>query len=318
MHSDVGISIPSSWEPVSPLNRTDADITLIFIASNSVMYDTPVDDPVFSAHAISNLNISDSEGQKVVLYEADYYLGVIGCASQHQVCNGDTCTALSARAEAFSSSSGLTMTQRNIFGRLGFVNVYTGIVDVIDGRSATALRAAETARGIHQASLPSNQWQIELSSWFDTGLASLQFALREYATPGKTVPGVIVQQPKTPVDLAMCDSQKTQTTDGTISFSVLGLAIILIVGALLIFTGFILETVMSWIGLKSHLNWVLDDKLQLQRMVFEGRGVRWNTEGAVPVTEAGERFPSVTGSAESESLMSQGEKQVGANLREVR
>jgi hypothetical protein len=314
--SDVGRS--SGWEPIPPLNRTDADVTLIFIAPNSVVYETPVDDPVFSAHSTnSSIVISVLEGQSTVFYESDYYLGIIGCAEQHQVCNGDICTALSAHTEVFSNSSlsGLSMTQLGIFERLGLATIYTTTAGAIGARSGTALLASETVRGTRQASLPSNQWQIEVSSWFTTSLARLQFSFREFAAFGQTPPDIFIRPPETPAALAMCHGQKILTTNGTISFSVLGLAIILAVGALLIFTSFILEPVMGWIGLKSQRNWVMDDKLQLQRMVFEGRGVRWNTEGAVPVTEGGERFPSVTGSAESESLM---DKAVGMDVREVR
>jgi hypothetical protein len=77
--------------------------------------------------------------------------------------------------------------------------------------------------------------------------------------------------------------------------------------------------VVGWIGLKSHLNWVLDDKLQLQRMVFEARGVSWtNTQGSIPVTEGGERFPSLRGTVESQSLMAEDEKAVGMSVTVIR
>jgi hypothetical protein len=310
----------SDWEPIPPLNRTDADVTLIFIAPNSILYESPVDDPVFSAHLTnSKLTIPALEGQSTVFYAPDYYLGVVGCAEQHQVCYGDTCTALSAHKEVFSSSSlsGLSTTQEAIFERLGLATIFTTTASAIGARSGAALLASETVRGTRQASLPSNQWQIEVSSWFTTSLARLQFSFREYAAFGQTPPHIYIRQPETPAALAMCHGQKILTTNGTISLSVLGLTIILVVGALLIFTSFILEPVTGWIGLKSQRNWVMDDKLQLQRMVFEGRGVRWNTEGAVPVTEGGEKFPGVTGSAESESLMDQDGKAVGMDVREV-
>ena len=214
---------------------------------------------------------------------------------------------------------GLSTAQQAIFQRISYGSVFTGIAKVINGRSATALRAAEPVRVTRQPSLPADQWKIEISSWFSTGLAMLQFVVQEYATPGKILPGTVVLQPETAADRAMCSSQKTLTLNGTTSFSVLGLAIILTVGILLILTSFVLETVIGWIGLKSRLNWVLDDKLQLQRMVFESRGVRWtNTDGPIPVTEAGDIFCAVGRSAESESLMAQDEKVAGINVTEVR
>ncbi len=74
----------------------------------------------------------------------------------------------------------------------------------------------------------------------------------------------------------------------------------------------------GWVGLRSHVNCILDDKLQLQRMGFEGRGVQWNIDGAVPVTEAGVRSPGVPGLAETESLMTRDEKTVDINVADVR
>jgi hypothetical protein len=307
VYSNAGDS--SSWEPAAPLNRTDADLHMIFIAPNSILYETPVDDPIFSAHLMSNISTTESQGQGVAYYEADYYLGIIACADQHQICRGATCSQLSGRNSVFSSPQGLTMVQKGIFQRIESASIFTG----------TALRASETVIGINQASLPANQWQIELSSWFSTGLVMLQHRLREYVTPTNILPGTYILEPQNPIDQAMCFSQKTQTTNGTISFSVLGLALILIVGTLVILASFVLETVVGWIGLKSHLNWVLDDKLQLQRMVFEARGVSWtNTQGSIPVTEGGERFPSLRGTVESQSLMAEDEKAVGMSVTVIR
>jgi hypothetical protein len=295
---------------------------LVFIASNSLVYETPTDDPLFSAHSVSSFTIPNAQGLNKTYYESDKYIGIIGCAEQHQVCHGDTCTPLSSSKEVFPDSSrgsGLSTSQRGLLQRLGYGNVFTGIANVINSRSGRALRASETVRDMRQASLPSDQWQIELSFWFSTGLAMFQLIVQEYATPSKILPGSFVEQRKSPVEQAMCSSQKTLTTKGTISFSILGLAVILIVGTLLILTSFILETVVGWMGLKGHQNWVMDDKLQLQRMVFEGSGVRWtNTRGLVPVTEAREKFPASGRSAESESLMAQDQKTVGINVTEVR
>lgn len=316
VYADVGVN--SLWTPSAPLNRTDADVHLVFIAPNSMTYLTPVDDPVFSAHLVSKTSIRNFEGQDLIFYEADSYLGIIACAEQLQICNGDTCTPLSAPETAFSSSQGLNIVQKGIFRRLAYANAVTGISQVILGRSGTALRAIETVQLTLQAPLPPDQWKIEISSWFNTGLVVLQSVLRDYASPTNVLPGTHVEEPKNAIDLAMCSSQKTLTTNGTISFSVLGLAIILVVGTLVILTSFVLETLARYLGLGSHLNWVLDDKMQLQRMAFEGRGVSWiNTEGIIPVTEAGQKFPSLRTSAESQALIGGNEKAVGMSVQEI-
>lgn len=292
---------------------------MVFITQNSMLYSVPVDDPVFSAHLVSNVSLTGDDGQELVYYEADSYLSPIACAEQHQLCHGDACTPLSSHGVVFSQSQGLNMLQKAISLRIAFATVFTGVAQVINGRSGTALRALETAQMTRQVSLPANQWEIELSSWFNTGLVLLQSILRDYASPTNLGPGSYVRAPATPADLAMCSIQKTRATYGTISFSVLGLAIILVVGAIVLVISCILETAASFIGLKSYQNWILDDKLQLQRMVFEGRGVSWlNTRGPIPVTAAGERFPSVAHMPESQALMFEDSKAVGVNVGEFR
>jgi len=308
----------AGWEPSAPLNRTDADVHLIIVSANSMVYEQPVDDPLFSAHLLSDYSYPGSDGQDVVFYEADFYARAIACADQHQICHGESCTQLSAYGSTFSESQGLTEVQEHVLERIKFASIFTGITEVINGRSATALRASETALSVFQLPIPENQWQLELSSWFGTGIVMLQDTLRDFASPTNIMPGIYLRKLKDPIDLAMCRSQKTRMTNGTISFSLLGLATILIVGILVILTSLVLETVTGWIGLEGHQIWVMDDKFHLQRMVYEARGVRWaNAMGSIPVTEAGERFASVTASPESQALMGAYEKTVGMNVREV-
>jgi hypothetical protein len=97
---------------------------------------------------------------------------------------------------------------------------------------------------------------------------------------------------------SLCYSQKVQLTDGTISFSILGLSIILTVGFMIIFTSIFLATIVGYIQRKFHkrehawLSWLLDDKFQLQRMAFEeARMGDWQRlSDIVPVTKYGQLF----------------------------
>jgi hypothetical protein len=63
------------WTPIAALNRTDADIILIWIDASGVVYKEPVDDPIFSAHSAPPPNSSIKD-----YYVSDYSAGVIGCA----------------------------------------------------------------------------------------------------------------------------------------------------------------------------------------------------------------------------------------------
>jgi hypothetical protein len=308
----------AGWEPSAPLNRTDADVHLIIVSANSMVYEQPVDDPLFSAHLLSDYSLPVSDGPDMAFYEADSYARTIACADQHQICHGESCTQLSAYGSTFFESQGLTEVQRHVRERIRFASVLTGMTQVINGRSAAALRASDTALSLFQLPLPENQWQIELSSWFGTGIVMLQTSLRDFASPTNIMPGSYIRKLTDPIDLAMCLGQKTQMTNGTVSFSLLGLASILIVGMLVILTSLVLETVVGWIGPKGLQTWVMDGKFHLQRMVYEARGVSWtNPMRSIPVTEAGVRFATVAASPESQALMGAYEKTAGTNVREV-
>jgi hypothetical protein len=281
-------------------------VLLIYIDSSGVLYEEPVDDPIFSAHSVPQYDSRIKDPPKY--YESDYSASVIGCAEQHQICHGGSCTPLLGQNQLTRDHlQRLNIVQKVIFGRLKVGIVLSGMLQAISGRSDAALKASESLQAVVQSSLPSNQWEIELSSWFSTTLALLQAHIQAYANPPNLLPGLRLTEPKAAVEFTMCRSQKTQLTNGTVSFSILGLSITLVVGTVLNLTSFFLETVVGWLGLQSHQHWVLDDKLQLQRMVFEARGIQWtNTEGRVPVTDAAERFPGVTGStaaAQGQALM---------------
>ena len=42
----------AAWLPIDELNQTDSDLTLLFLAGNSIRYDVNVSDPWFSANAV--------------------------------------------------------------------------------------------------------------------------------------------------------------------------------------------------------------------------------------------------------------------------
>ena len=83
---------------------------------------------------------------------------------------------------------------------------------------------------------------------------------------------------------------------GTVSFSLLGLGIILALGFFLVVLGFLIEPITSLFqrrvlhrGIHKHREWVLTEKLQLHRMALEARGVGpWvKKRQSIPITERG-------------------------------
>lgn len=273
---------------------------------------------MFSAHksALSQLiamgqNTSAAEFDD--WYSADVATTILGCTDQFQICNARTgaCSDLQGiqpwasvdAVLAFIDTYHLSPLQADTFGllvnHLSLNNMYNSIF----GRATYALRAQETLSDLSQvAPLPSNQWQIEVQSWFETNLAKLQERSVQFATgprgsrEGKERVALTDQSP-------LCQAQKVRCPAGTMSFSVLGVSCLLGVGGFIVLCNLALESIMARVGPRwfpgsahRRLNWALDDKLQLQRMAFEGARVgHWHGRtAAVPVTDKGEMFPAWT------------------------
>lgn len=62
----------NAWNPIPALNRTDADVSIVGIAPNSIRFDTVADDPIFSAHTLGGSYL-DGKGQNVSWYVSDYW-----------------------------------------------------------------------------------------------------------------------------------------------------------------------------------------------------------------------------------------------------
>ena len=294
----------TTFLPIDTLSRTDADVTLMFLASNSITYYTPNTDPFFSATL--KQSAGTFSGVDMTYYKANNWVTVMGCTDQYQFCNPLTsiCTPLSGYAEAAAAlnTTKLNNVQYLVASRIALNTRAMSIHHSISGRGASALRAQELVSENSQNPIPNNQWQIEVDSWFATSFARLQRAIVEYASGPAFVPaGTYVQSPTGPISKAMCYSQKVRLTADTVSFSVLGLSIILAVGALVICIYLVLETIVGMIqkrykwGDHRRLRWIMDDKIQIQRMAFEeaGMGTWENLSGNVPVTTKGDVFGSL-------------------------
>jgi hypothetical protein len=293
--SDVGYTITSQeawpdkaqyglWKPIESLERQDADVSIHFIAFNGVRFLQPCDDPVFSAHyPMDTTNASLPTG-----YEADKVVSVLACAEQHQICNAVTgvCSPLLGKYQLFDAlvagaldnvllSTAQTTTALRIVNAVAFTN----IKDVVYLRQYTALRAQERLNGLVQLALPTNQWHLEISGWIQDGLALLQHLVQEYATgPAFTAGGQILpSDPGSPYD--QCLSQRTRDTQGSQSFSILGLAVTFTIAGLIIIASFFVEALGTLVrrkGKMAHyrqLAWKMDNHLQMQRLLFEHLGL---------------------------------------------
>lgn len=314
-------TVDSNWAPIPALLKTTGDLTMIFISFNALRFEQPSYDPVF--RATEELGDTTRQGEAVHWWDPNYYVSVVGCVDQHAMCNpdrGGICTPLGGSSDFLNASQnaqyGFTPNQQAVVLRIANQAVFTSIFQALTGRGASALRAQETVNGLDQFPLSDTHWMVEVTSWFTTGLAHLQRGVLEYAQgPLNVGEGTYIWQPGDPFSRHMCRNQLVRSTEGTISFSLLGVGIILALGGFTVLLSFVLEPVVGLIQQKwrrgdyRRVSWTVDDKLQLQRALYQERGWGAWEDGhwGVPVCGKGETF----GGQESAELVDGATEQDG-------
>ena len=288
---------PNDFSQLVPeLNLSNADITLMFLAPNSVTYKSPVLDPLYRATLSYNLTVFD--GKNFTAYTQDFWVSVLACADRFQIrnpANGESTslTSISAIREEIDSLH-VTKLQSTMMVNLFYSLKHSNTYFSVHSRGASSLRASDLVGGsdLFSPGLPDNQWQIEVEDMFSVSMAKLQQQMISYAAgPTYFHEGLSFTQG----DKDLCQRQKIRGVSGYLSFSVLGVSIILVLGFLFIVTALILDTAVGFfrrtLDWNDHkrLQWAVDEKLQVQRLAFEEAGQGTWTGGidAVPMTGPG-------------------------------
>jgi hypothetical protein len=128
------------WAPAAPLQRFDADVTLLMLAQNAITYLAPSDDPWMPAH-------TEVPGNHAPSWFGDHDLNLMGCAEQYQICNpnilGDAgCTELNS-APTVLLQTGLPLLKMNDYQlqtATRFLETpFRSIYWTVQGRGASAL-----------------------------------------------------------------------------------------------------------------------------------------------------------------------------------
>lgn len=236
-----------TWLPVSALNVANADISVAFLAQNSVQYLSLVSDPWFSANQLFNYS---SPSDPLVLYGLDQEVNVMACIDQYQLCNPSsspyTCTIVGSALDMQEGylEIGLNDYQLSTALRLLYALRLTGTYVTVDSLGDTALFVRDHLSGITLGGgLPDNQWQIEVQGWFETSLAKLQSYVVEWAANLADLgPSGYIIAPSPAggaiglASLDMCSNQRIRNTGAYQSFSFLGLMIVIFVIMILSWT----------------------------------------------------------------------------------
>jgi hypothetical protein len=292
----------SDFLPISQLDRSDADVTLIFL-TNFANYPQPVTDIFFNA----TVSVDGGLGSSAT-YTAGEPVAVMGCTEQHQLC--DPVTSICSPFTGITPLGDMKQfTGEQLAIVQHFFNAITGnalnnMVYILGDAALQAELRLDGAQSIYSGTLPDGQWVAEVLGWHSYMMAHMQRIMYDLAA-GPMDPNfnqyVLKPSAKNQAIFDVCANQKIRDSH-FYSFSVLGLTITLLVGGFIVLLNLCLSTIVGWFqrfsgkGIHRAEHWRLDHSLQVQRMAYENAGIgRWRGKHSlVPVTGKGERFDKPT------------------------
>jgi hypothetical protein len=256
------------------------------LGKDQIRYTGPVDDPWFEAHeAHTQVLKTENDGrQNLTTYNSTYPISVVGCASQYQLCgqiatSGTACTPLTGIDVSFDTARKILRNPQQIVT----LNRIDRVIEEISsmGQLVTALTGkvllVEQFGTIELHPLPNDQWIQELNHMFGTLITALQ--VRNYRYVGgydaRFTPNVT---PPAENETWMCGNQIIRRSDYQ-SFSVLGIAVIIGIGAFTILVDLVLCKVVEWIQKRyrkrqhAYLEWNFLETETLRRTAYRVRGV---------------------------------------------
>ncbi|KKY13335.1 hypothetical protein UCDDS831_g09097 [Diplodia seriata] len=296
----------SEFYPIPELQVPHADILLFSLGTNTVIFQEETTDAWYSARSFLATPYWNGAGfNKSGVYYPDKAASIMGCTSQVQWCNPnlppDTkCTPLESWRDFFQPHPTIIRNAREYDLLRWMVDIqntkFRGLNDVVNILGSAALIGRQKLANGIQGPIASNQWQLEVESWFATLMAAYQQGYVEVATGPSDARIPIDTTHRNGIGDGFCKAQKIRST-GFANFSTFGLGIIFGVGGLVVVLSYTLEPFAAWVQRRrmldqySRLEWNENEVLQMQRLAHEELGVGpWRRcDGGVPVTErAGE------------------------------
>jgi hypothetical protein len=205
--------------PIADLRRPNADVILVFLSANGIIFTEQCDDSWYSAH-LSGAWIQTGDGvqpSNVSLFLGDDPVRVLGCTSQYQFCNSEvepesSCTPLNGIFAAQTLAENIWQAGRQKalaeWSANALLHSAIGLPEIISQLGVSSLTSRyKLADGI-QGPLPDNQWQLEVQHWFKMTLADLQRVAVETATgPTDASLNQWLQRPQTPDERQLCRNQ---------------------------------------------------------------------------------------------------------------
>ncbi len=343
----------SMFFPIPQLNRSDADIMLFFLSSQGISFMRETNDPWYSAHRPGRLRTNSISNISEPSFLADDLVSVLGCTMQMQLCNPNLATNSSSpqgQCNPLRGMADFTFPRYDLWAaspsRQRFVKWLDNVMGlglftasgIFDRLGAAALTSRYLLADNYQGPLPDNQWQREVEFWVGASLASIQGSLVEAANGPSPEMMSFKVAPNSSEEWLACRNQvcgsavdlpqtgqadrgrayKKIISTRYSSFSVLGIALTLAIGGIIMILDIALEPLLScvdrrWRGGKTRgsrhaftrLEWRANATLQLQRMAHEhaGMGTWSNAAGANPVTLSNQTLALLDVSDENHPLL---------------
>ncbi|KAI1357780.1 hypothetical protein F5Y08DRAFT_351646 [Xylaria arbuscula] len=306
-YSDSNLIIPE-------LRRPDGDVLVIFLSGMGVLFNQKMDDNWYRANTVQGTAKLGNYVEELKIYRPDDAASPMGCVEQWQWCNSaypreSGCGPLASNKDAISGAAPLFnlspqdlevdrpssdgVRQSNFIWSLLTKKMNpVRLPDLLGFLGAKSLSSQDRLYGGIQWSLPKNQWQLDVTQWFETVLASLQAAYVNTAT-GKYAleAGDTRLGPLNKYERSLCDNQKIRST-AYASFSLFGLYFTFILGGIVILFSYVIQPVQAFLdrnfGYRSYayLEWTANSNMQLHRLAHEDSGAKKWTRctGAVPTT----------------------------------
>lgn len=203
----------SSFLPDRTVENTYGDVVLIFLSGNGILFAQESNDAWYRATRLDGILESSLSNGSGHTYSTTEAASPLGCVQQYQWCNSEYtiprgCGPLAAWMDALAGAYPLfNLTAEDYFvgvrrlpsitergsriawpTQIGDLEKF-GIYDVLQSFGAKALASQTLLRSGFQTALSENQWQLDVTNWWNTTLAFHQAIFVHTALGNRSVDG---------------------------------------------------------------------------------------------------------------------------------
>lgn len=308
----------AAFTPIDALKRDDADLYVLFLSGNGVIYTNPSNDDWYRTDPVAwdEEVIGQVDLPPLRFYRPLEPASALACAQQYQFCNAalegtSGCGPLASMRDAIAGVAPLFETNyTNLVNNVAetdtaarfsyFMNMFFSSVWNLDGvigsLGPASLHSQRTLSGSIQGTLAPKQWHLDITRLWNITLASTQSAMVS-TVYGPSDPALldIWYNYTTPALQRLCGTQKVRSTTYT-SMNLFGICFTYALGTLIALASYLLQPVSALLHRKrgfrryAHLEWMSNSTLQLQRLAHEELGLGTWSDGIkeIPTTQPGE------------------------------